>query len=88
MKTRDQSGVYKPNPKYASLALVTSSSSSISPLPRSHLCALADPKWYNAMCDEYNARIDTHTWDLVPCPPDANVVRCLWVFTHKEKSDG
>ena len=40
------------------------------------------------MCDEYNAMLDTHTWDLVPRPLDTNVVRCLWVFAHKEKSDG
>ena len=86
MRTRSQSGIFKPNSKYA---LVTSSSSHIiSPIPRSHLRAIEDPNWYNAMCDEYNAMIDTHTWDLVPRPTDANIVRCLWVFTHKEKLDG
>lgn len=40
------------------------------------------------MRDEYQAMIGTHTWDLVPRPLNANVVRCLWVFTHKEKSNG
>ncbi|XP_056697379.1 uncharacterized mitochondrial protein AtMg00810-like [Spinacia oleracea] len=40
------------------------------------------------MSNEYNSMINTHTWDLVPRPVDANVIRCLWVFTHKEKSNG
>lgn len=40
------------------------------------------------MWDEYNAVIDTRTWDLVPRLAHANIVRWLWVFTHKEKSDG
>ena len=41
------------------------------------------------MRDEYNALIATHTWDLVPRqPPNANVILSMWVFCHKEKSDG
>lgn len=60
MKNRSRSSISKPNLKYANLALITSSPSSISPLPRSHLQALADLNWSNAMCDEY-ALIDSHT---------------------------
>ena len=88
MHTRSKSGIVKPNPKYTSLALFSSSSPSISPIPRSYRVALQDPNWYNAMCEEYNALIATNTWDLVPRPPNANVIRSMWVFCHKEKSDG
>jgi hypothetical protein len=41
-----------------------------------------------AMDDEYNALIQNKTWDLVPRPPDVNVIRSMWIFRHKEKSDG
>jgi len=50
--------------------------------------ALKDPNWKMAMDDEYNALIQNKTWDLVPCPPDANVIRSMWIFRHKEKSNG
>ena len=88
MLTRFQSGIFKPNFKYASLALATSSPFHIYPISRSHLSVIDDPTWYNTMWDEYHAMTDTHTWDLVPHPADANIVCCLWVFTHKEKPYG
>ncbi|XP_019102951.1 uncharacterized mitochondrial protein AtMg00810-like [Beta vulgaris subsp. vulgaris] len=40
------------------------------------------------MLDEYSALITTGTWDLVPRPMGVNVVNCMWLFRHKEKSDG
>ena len=30
----------------------------------------------------------TTTWDLIPLPPDKNVIGCKWVFKIKTKSDG
>jgi len=44
--------------------------------------------WKKAMDDEFDALIKNKTWELVPRPPDANVIRSLWIFAHKEKSDG
>jgi len=41
-----------------------------------------------AMKDEYDALINNKTWDLVPRPSNANVIRSLWIFRHKKKSDG
>ncbi|KAI3697752.1 hypothetical protein L6452_30849 [Arctium lappa] len=35
------------------------------------------------MTEEYRALMDNHTWDLVPRPPDANIIRCIWLFRHK-----
>lgn len=50
--------------------------------------ASLDPNWHQAMSDEYNALLDSHTWDLVPHHPSMNLVDCKWVFQLKEKSDG
>ncbi|KAJ9545471.1 hypothetical protein OSB04_025178 [Centaurea solstitialis] len=84
MTTRSQNGIHKPNPKYACL----STSSTISPLPKSHIHALRDPNWHNAMVDEFDALIKNDTWELVPRPLDVNIIRCMWIFTHKLKSNG
>ncbi|CAJ2635646.1 uncharacterized mitochondrial protein AtMg00820-like [Trifolium pratense] len=59
-----------------------------SPLPRNPVLALKDPNWKMAMDDEYNALIQNKKWDLVPRPPDTNAIRSIWIFRHKEKSDG
>ncbi|GJV63652.1 ribonuclease H-like domain-containing protein [Tanacetum coccineum] len=62
--------------------------SSISPLPKFYRDAFNDPKWKNAMCDEYHALIKSNTWTLVPRPTDTNVVHCMWLFRHKYHADG
>ncbi|GKA37660.1 ribonuclease H-like domain-containing protein [Tanacetum coccineum] len=61
--------------------------SSVSPVPKTYRDAFLDSNWQNAMQDEYNALIKNSTWTLVPRPPDANVVRCLWLFQHKFLAD-
>ena len=40
------------------------------------------------MLDEYRALTRNGTWVLVPRPPEANVIRCMWLFHHKFRSDG
>lgn len=40
------------------------------------------------MQDEYRALMDNDTWDLVPRPTDAPVIRCMWLYRHKFHSDG
>ncbi|GKC34377.1 ribonuclease H-like domain-containing protein, partial [Tanacetum coccineum] len=50
--------------------------------------AFNDPNWQNDMRDEYTALIKNQTWTLVPCPPDTNIVRCMWLFRHKYLADG
>jgi len=82
MTTRSKQGITKPIQR---LNLLTTS---ISPIPRSHLQALKDSNWKQAMRDEYNALIKNNTWTLVPRPASANVVRCMWLFKHKNNADG
>ena len=83
MVTRSQKGIFKPNKKYSLTATVARS-----PLPRTPIDALRDPNWKMAMDDEYVALIKNKMWDLVPRPPHVNVIRSMWIFTHKEKSNG
>ncbi|GKC20039.1 ribonuclease H-like domain-containing protein [Tanacetum coccineum] len=62
--------------------------SSVSPLPKTYHDAFHDSNWKNAMRDEYDSLIKNSIWTLVPRPPDANVVRCMWIFWHKFLTDG
>ena len=40
------------------------------------------------MQEEYDVLIVNHTWDLVPRPAHANMIRSLWIFLLKTNSDG
>ncbi|GJX47632.1 ribonuclease H-like domain-containing protein, partial [Tanacetum coccineum] len=82
MVTCAQVGIIKPNPCFHG------HTSYISPLPKSPTVALSDSNWRDAMYDEYNALIRNSTWILVPKPPNANVVRSMWLFWHKYHADG
>ncbi|GJV38173.1 ribonuclease H-like domain-containing protein [Tanacetum coccineum] len=59
-----------------------------SPLPRSHVHALRESNWKEAMLDEYNALITNGTPVLVPRPANANVVCSMWLFKHKFHAHG
>lgn len=86
MATRSMRGIVKPR-KLFNLS-VTIDDPTISPLPRNPKLALSDPNWKSAMLSEFNALIKNKTWDLVPRPCDANIIRCMWIFRHKKNSDG
>ena len=79
--TRSQHGIFKPNKKYFMHTSVERS-----PLPRNPIEALRDANWKFSMDDEYDALIKNKTWELVPRPPDVNVIRSMWIYTHKLKS--
>ncbi|GKE32950.1 ribonuclease H-like domain-containing protein [Tanacetum coccineum] len=82
MVTCAQVGTVKPNPHFHG------HTSHISPLPKSHVVALSDFNWRDAMYDEYSALIRNSIWILVPKPPNANVVQSMWLFRHKYHVDG
>ena len=83
MQTRARHGIFKPIDK---LNLHTQPSQS--PLPKNYSQAFQDPNWHNAMTEEFNALISNGTWVLVPRPPTANVVNCIWLFKKKHNADG
>ncbi|GKA17410.1 ribonuclease H-like domain-containing protein [Tanacetum coccineum] len=72
----------KPNPRFHGHTY------HVSPLPKSPAIALSDSNWRDAMYDEYNALIINSTWILVSKPPNANVVRSMWLFRHKYHANG
>ncbi|GJY54749.1 ribonuclease H-like domain-containing protein [Tanacetum coccineum] len=82
MVTRAKAGIFKP------LERMNFHVTTTLPLPRSHVHALRDPNWKEAMLDKYNALITNRTWDLVPRPANVNVVRSMWLFKHKFNVDG
>ena len=84
MTTRSKHDIFQPNPKYTSHVLFVS----FSPIPNNPIHALRDPNWKQVIQDEFDALIDNHTWDFVPRPPNSNVIRNLWIFRLKTKSDG
>lgn len=63
-------------------------SSSISPIPTSHLKALSDPNWKPSMTSEYDAIIKNETFRFVPRPPDTNIIRSMWLYKHKVDAEG
>jgi hypothetical protein len=50
--------------------------------------ALHDPKWKQAMDDEYTALMHNGTWHLVPASQAINIIDCKWVYKVKRKVDG
>ncbi|GJV06269.1 ribonuclease H-like domain-containing protein [Tanacetum coccineum] len=85
MVTRSQNGISQRTKK---LSLHTTASSSITPIPKSHIHALQNPNWQNAMKDEFTALIKNGTWVLVSRPPNVNIVRSMWLFKYKFNADG
>ena len=57
-------------------------------MPHNPIADHRDPNWKIAMDDEYDALIKNKTWELVPRPPNVNVIQSMWIFTHKVKSNG
>jgi hypothetical protein len=56
--------------------------------PASHRDAFHDSAWHAAMTEEFTALQQTRTWNLVPRPPDVNIVGSKWVFKTKQLPDG
>lgn len=56
-------------------------------MPKTYHGGLADLSWRAAMEEEHVALLQNHTWDLVPRPPQANVVTGKWIFKHKFNAD-
>ena len=50
--------------------------------------AFEDPRWHQAMNDEYNALMENKTWHLVPPSPTHNLIDCKWVYRVKKNADG
>lgn len=56
--------------------------------PKSFNQASKLPQWQQAMQTEFSALMRNNTWQLVPPPPNSNIVGCKWVYKIKYKVDG
>ncbi|KAH9689176.1 retrovirus-related pol polyprotein from transposon RE1 [Citrus sinensis] len=82
MTTRSKNGVFKPKKAY----LVDCNPKPTEPLTVS--AALSDPKWLQAMQEEYQALVKNQTWTLVQPTSPVKVVGNKWVFRIKHNADG
>ncbi|KAH9703865.1 hypothetical protein KPL70_011249 [Citrus sinensis] len=82
MITWSKMGIFKPKKAY----LVECDSKSTKPLTFS--TALNDPKWLQAMREEYQALVNNQTWTLVQPTYTVKVVGNKWVFRIKYNADG
>lgn len=80
------SGIHKPKTPFN--LNVSSNSPQLQPIPKNPTDALSIPEWHDAMTTEYNALIRNGTWELVPRQPNMNIIRSMWLFKHKFRSDG
>lgn len=58
------------------------------PVPYTYKQAVVHKPWADAMVAEIRALEENHTWDIVPRPPDKNIVDCKWLFKVKYTSEG
>ena len=56
-------------------------------VPLTAHAALRDPNWLAMMQEEFDAQQRNRTWQLIPCPPHANIISGKWVFRHKTRPD-
>ncbi|EPS73343.1 hypothetical protein M569_01413 [Genlisea aurea] len=84
-RTRSQSGIVKPNPKYA---LYISHFDSIPLEPKTVKEAISHPGWKAAMEEELAALHHNETWLLVPRDEASHTIGCKWVFKTKLRPDG
>ncbi|KAB2607785.1 hypothetical protein D8674_010953 [Pyrus ussuriensis x Pyrus communis] len=50
--------------------------------------AVTSENWRNAMKEEFEALQKQGTWELVPVPPNRNVIGSKWVYKIKKDQDG
>lgn len=82
MQTQSRSGIVKQKIQFNLLT------KPLSPLPKNIANAMNDQNWKDAMLTEFHALLKQQTWELVPRPHNANIIRCHWLFRHKFRSDG
>ncbi|XP_071689056.1 uncharacterized mitochondrial protein AtMg00810-like [Rutidosis leptorrhynchoides] len=78
------SNIYKPKTPFN----LNATSTPLSPIPKTPIEALNNPNWKLAMSDEFAALINNKTWDLIPREPNMHVIRSMWIFKHKFRSNG
>lgn len=78
--TRSQHEILKQNQIYYGIHTHVTKS----PLPKNPVYALKDPNWKMTIDDEYNSLNKNEMWDLVPWPPNVNVIQSMWILDIKK----
>lgn len=88
MTTRAKASIFKPRYPIdlTTTPLLTALAATVD--PRGFKSAIKSPHWLAAMQEEIDALHSNHTWELVPAPPNTNIVGSKWVFRTKYRSDG
>jgi histone deacetylase 1/2 len=84
--TRASRGIRKPR-EYTD-GTVRWGLSVVSTEPPNLQVALQDPKWKNAMDEEYHALMKNQTCHLVPPRHGTNIIDCRWIYKVNHKADG
>ena len=63
-------------------------SSSIPPEPVNFSSAIKQPKWIEAMKEEFDSLTHNKTWKLVPQPHNRPIIGCKWIYKNKSSPDG
>lgn len=79
MTTRSKTGVFKP--KLYNVSFVHKEPYFVEE-------AMQDPKWFEAIKEEYNALLKNNTWSLVPRSISQKITSNKWVYRVKHNSDG
>lgn len=82
MTTRARTNSLKPK------IFTTTTMTSTSMEPRTFHQAIKHTCWQHAMQQEFQALMRNNTMSLVPCPTNANIVGCKWIFRIKRRADG
>ena len=53
-----------------------------------HRLPKIDPNWTLAIEKEFSTLLRNNAWQLVPAPPNSNIVGCKWDYKLKHKLDG
>ncbi|KAK9079893.1 hypothetical protein SSX86_001566 [Deinandra increscens subsp. villosa] len=89
--TRSRPANLRQNPKknvpYNATSFHASTSDPVTE-PSSFAVANNDPKWRQAMAEEYLALLKNGTWSLVPKVLGVNVVECKWLYKLKRDAAG
>ena len=46
------------------------------------------PRWEEAINTKLKSLEDAHTWNVVECPRNTNIISCKWVFKIKKNAAG
>ncbi|KAG7556724.1 Reverse transcriptase RNA-dependent DNA polymerase [Arabidopsis suecica] len=82
MVTRGKNNIQKPNQKYVNNVTLAEVE------PTSHVQAMKDERWRDAMGTEFDSIIRNGTFTLVDPRHASNVVGNRWIFVIKRKPDG